>query len=893
MKKQLLVGMFAVFTFTAGYAQSKSPWTSIAPEKAKSLGQVKTAFESANGNLKFVTLDAAQLKAILANAPQRNSGAAGVLITLPTVSGTTEQFRVFEASNFEPGLQAQFPGIRSYVGVGVEDHTAHLRMSFAPQGVQTMVLRAGKKTQFIEPYTANNAVYTVFTSADKHAAGKIPFECTTPEDHAIVDAAQQAGKGGLSDALTFKTFRLALSTTAEYTTYHGGTVEGALAAMNATMTRVNGVFEVDLAVNLILIEDEADIIYLNADTDPYSDAEDMNNWNSELQLTLTNVIGAANYDIGHLFGATGGGGNAGCIGCICVDNSKGSGITSPGDGIPEGDSYDIDYVAHEMGHQLGGTHSFSYSIEGSGTNVEPGSGSTIMGYAGITLYDVQKHSDDYFVYANVAQIQSNLQNKECAVNTTLTNTPLVINAGENYSIPKGTAFVLSAVGADANGDNVTYTWEQNNSAANTNVTGANSVATTTKTTGPTFRSFLPSTSTVRYFPAFGSVLQNELTTEWESVSNVTRVLSFALTGRDNIAAGGQTDSDLTSITVRAAAGPFVVTSQNTTDLEWQLNSQHTITWDVAGTTANNVNTENVKISLSTDGGATFATVLAESTPNDGSEVITLPAGVEGAYCRIMVQAVGNVYYALNATPFSIGVSNTCTTYDNTTLLQIPDSAGADVAGETVTSTITVADEGVLSDVNLRLRINHTFVRDLNITLTHPDGTEVTIWNRNCYNDDTNFIINFTDDAAPVDCSNLEGNYFSAVESLAVFNNKPANGIWTLSVTDNNQTRLGRITSWNLELCKKEVLSTPNFGLDAFAIYPNPNNGSFTVSFNSASQSNIGVTVNDISGRQVYSNSFTNTGMFSGNVDLKGVQSGVYLVTVQDGARKEVRKIVVN
>ena len=891
MKKQLLVGMFAVFTFTAGYAQSKSPWTSVAPERAKSLGQVKKAFETANGNLKFVTVDAAQLKAILTNAPQRNSGAAGVLITLPTVSGTTEQFRVFEASNFEPGLQAQFPNIRSYVGVGVQDATAHLRLSLAPQGVQTMVLRADKKTEFIEPYTANNAVYAVFTSADKRTAGKLPFTCSTPEEHAIHEAAENAGKGLFND-LTFRTFRLALSCTGEYAVYHGGTVEGALAAMNATMTRVNGVYEIDLALNLLLIDEEEDIIYLDAATDPYANASGMGQWNTQLQNTLTSVIGEANYDIGHLFGASGGGGNAGCIGCVC-ENGKGSGITSPGDSTPEGDSFDIDYVAHELGHQLGGTHSYAIIDEGSGTNVEPGSGTTIMGYAGITgPTDVQSHSDDYFTYINIFQIQTNLEGKDCAVTSTLTNEPIVIDAGENYNIPIGTAFVLTAVGAEANGDNVTYTWEQNNDA-NASYVADGGFPSPTKTNGASFRSVPPSANTVRYMPNFGSVLQNDLINEWETVSNVSRSLNFTFTGRDNAVGGGQTATDAMIVTVRGAAGPFVVTSQNTTDLEWHVNTQHTITWNVAGTTGNNINTQNVKILLSTDGGATFGTVLAESTPNDGSEVITLPAGVEGAYCRIMVQAVGNIYYALNATPFTIGVTNTCTTYNNTTILQIPDSAGANVAGETVTSTITVADEGTLSDVNLRLRINHTFARDLEIKLAHPDGTEITVWNRNCYNEDTNFYINFTDDGAALDCSNIEGGFFSPVEALAAFNDKPANGVWTLSATDYNQTRTGRVTSWNLELCTKEALSTPNFGLDAFAIYPNPNNGSFTVSFNSASQSNIGVTVNDISGRQVYSNSFTNTGMFSGNVDLKGVQSGVYLVTVQDGARKEVRKIVVN
>ena len=87
----------------------------------------------------------------------------------------------------------------------------------------------------------------------------------------------------------------------------------------------------------------------------------LSNWNAQLQSTLTSIIGEANYDIGHMFGASGGGGNAGCIGCVCVNGSKGSGITSPADGIPQGDNFDIDYVVHEVGHQLGANHTFSMS----------------------------------------------------------------------------------------------------------------------------------------------------------------------------------------------------------------------------------------------------------------------------------------------------------------------------------------------------------------------------------------------------------------------------------------------------------------------------------------------------------------------------------------------------
>ncbi len=153
--------------------------------------------------------------------------------------------------------------------------------------------------------------------------------------------------------------RLAQSVTAEYSNYFGATsasqVALVLAAVNATLTRCNGVYEKDLAIHLNLIAATTNVFYYNPSTDPYSPASSGAGgaWNGQLQSTLTSVIGAANYDIGHLFGASGGGGNAGCIGCICVDTSKGSGFTSPADNIPQGDNFDIDYVVHEVGQPVG------------------------------------------------------------------------------------------------------------------------------------------------------------------------------------------------------------------------------------------------------------------------------------------------------------------------------------------------------------------------------------------------------------------------------------------------------------------------------------------------------------------------------------------------------------
>src|SRR5204863_5713326 len=160
------------------------------------------------------------------------------------------------------------------------------------------------------------------------------------------------------------------------------------------------------------------VIYYNPSTDPYSNT--LSQWNAQLQSTLTSVIGEANYDIGHMFGASGGGGNAGCIGCVCVDFQKGRGITSPADNIPQGDNFDIDYVAHEVGHQLGGNHTFSHTLEGTGVNKEVGAGITIMGSAGITSFDRAPHSIDIFHETSIQQSQANLAGNTCPITTNIT-----------------------------------------------------------------------------------------------------------------------------------------------------------------------------------------------------------------------------------------------------------------------------------------------------------------------------------------------------------------------------------------------------------------------------------------------------------------------------------------
>lgn len=645
MKKQLsMIGMLLITGIS--FAQTDRLWTEGNRKTSSEIFENKTSIN----NPKVYNLDINGLKSVLSRAPKRLAAGekSEIIISFPNSEGKMENFKVRENSNFDPQLAAKFPDIKSYVGEGLDDPNSTVYFSVSPLGLSSMEIYGDKSAVFIEPYTKDLSSYVVYKKSDKKDDLN-KFECTVIDvaQKGVANASNIAARPNADDA-KLRTFRLALSSTGEYTAYFGGTKANALAAMNNTMTRVNGVFEKDFSARMVLIANNDAVIYTNASTDPYSSASGMSSWNSQLQSTLTSVIGEANYDIGHLFGASGGGGNAGCIGCVCTNGSKGSGYTSPADAIPSGDNFDIDYVAHEMGHQFGGNHTFSHGNEGTGVNMEPGSGSTIMGYAGITSQDIQAHSDSFFHAISIQQITNNIKAKTCPVSTNTGNSIPTANAGLDYTIPKGTPFMLTGTGTDANGDSLTYIWEQMDNASSSQ-TGASSAASATKASGPTFRSWTPQTTPVRYFPRMASILTGATTTAGseitvEALSNVARSYNFRFTVRDNRAGGSGNNSDDAVITVNGTAGPFSVSSQNSATT-YAGGSSQTVTWNVAGTTANGVNAANVDILWSTNSGTTWTTLLA-GTPNDGSQTVTIP-NVSTTTGRIMVKGSNHIFFDVN------------------------------------------------------------------------------------------------------------------------------------------------------------------------------------------------------------------------------------------------------
>ncbi len=889
--KRYFLFLILIFSFSLIQAQNVSPWKRIS--RAQIFLTERVNIRENQEDLALFELDISALKQSL--QPLQNSAIVSEIeIEIPNKRGELEKFKIHEFSNFEPALQAQFPDIRSYSGLGLTDKNASVYFSMSPKGIQTMVLRSDTTTEFIERFSDSQDIYELFDS-NTRKKGDLPLSCSTADvllnKQLVTKTVATTANNGV-----YKTLRLALACTGEYTTYFGGVTQ-ALAAMNATLTRVNGIFNRDLALHLNLIANNTVLLYTNAATDPYSPSSVGANgaWNLELQNDLTAKIGNANYDIGHLFGASGGGGNAGCIGCVCqnpissTDLAKGSGYTSPADGKPEGDTFDIDFVVHEMGHQLGANHTFSHETEGTGVNVEPGGGSTIMAYAGVTDYNVQSHSDDYFAYVSIAQIQNNLATKSCPITTVLSNKTPTSNAGADFVIPKGTAFVLKGSGSDPNGDVLSYCWEENDSA--TSATGANSITYSTKTDGPLFRSLSPSISPIRYMPAQNKVLTNMLSSTWESVSDVARTLHFTLTIRDNAADGlAQTNTDAMVVTVDATKGPFEVTSQNTVNVSWKPLSLQTITWAV-NNTSNLLGSANINIKLSVDGGLTFSTMLKANTPNDGSELIIVPNGIKGKNCRILIEPTANIYYAINKEPFAIGYTteSSCATYNFSTPFVIPESTS--YTARTITVPATTA---TVSDVNVALNFTHQYMSDVQIELLNPQGKTVKLFEKGCGDTNSSLVLNYDDLGGAITCEKQTLQTVAPFDPLYLFNELNPSGTWTLRIRDEFVGDVGTLNSASVSICTKAytAMAATTLDLSNVLVYPNPTKGDFCVLFSSQYNSGVTILVHDLLGRKVYGKDFPSATLFNETVQLGNIQAGIYLLTIIDGYNTTVKKLAI-
>ncbi|MCC7245846.1 MAG: proprotein convertase P-domain-containing protein [Saprospiraceae bacterium] len=671
-----LITLLFMVVFFAGSAEAQRAWTDVPEAQTLPSGERRIV----PNVYRAVRFDIQQLQSVLAAAPvldlqNQSSPESLPVLDLPMPNGVSGRFRIYETPVMHPDLQAKFTGIRTYTGQGIDDPTARLKCDLTPWGFHAMVMSATSGTIYIDPYVhGNTEYYSAYFKKDYPVSkSNLEWECGV-EDAIKIDYGTELpefqGDGKI------RRYRLALACTGEYAAFHGGTKPLVLAAMNTTMNRVNGLYENDFSVTMQIVPNNDLIIYLNAATDPYTN-NDGATMLGQNQTTCTNLIGSANYDIGHVF-STGGGGIAG-LGVVCNAGNKARGVT--GGPAPVGDPFDIDYVAHEMGHQFSGNHTFNNcgSANAQPSAVEPGSGTTIMAYAGIcgATQNVQSNSDDYFHAYNVAEMGNFIYNSTgnvCPVKiTTGNNTPLV-NGGPNRTIPKSTPFDLTATGSDIDGDTLTYTWEQMDQ-------GGTSPPATTNATGCNFRSFKGTTSPTRTFPRMQDIVTNA-NPKWEKLPSVARTMNFRVIARDNDWQSGSTEFDNVLITVDGASGPFQVTEPNTNVL-WYVGDTKTVTWNVNGTNAGNVNCANVSILLSTDGGYNYPVVLAASVPNNGTASIVVPNNVSST-CRVRVQAVGNIFFDISNANFRIEVPPV-----PTFLLSTSTSSLTACAGETASFSATL------------------------------------------------------------------------------------------------------------------------------------------------------------------------------------------------------------
>jgi len=646
--------IFLIILFFWSFSISSQEWTLVEMDNVAELGirDIKPSI------FKLYAIDEQILKNTLFDAPYESevSGAfnSQTQIQLPTADGRMHTFAMVSYHLLHPDLQKQFPDIKAFYGICLENAAMTVVADYSPTyGFRAVVSQPGVGKTYIDHFQRNDLKHRiVYYRKDYQKFSN--WKCgVVSEQH----DSRETGNGNrallIGDCM-FREYRLALACTGEYATFHGGTIAGALAGMNTTMNRVNGVFAQEIAIRCVIISNNTSIMYTNGTTDPFNNNDGVALLDQN-QINTTSLIGTANYDIGHIF-STGGGGVA-QLRSVCVA-PNGSGTTGKargvtGSGSPVGDPFDIDYVAHEMGHQLGANHTQNNSCQrNNDTAMEPGSASSIMGYAGICSPDVQSNSDENYHAVSLGEIKSFLAGvgSNCDIPVAgYSNAPPNISAPTNnttYNIPRSTPFALTMTATDPNGNGILYGWDQMNNDIGTMPPLA------TNTVGPMFRFVEPTTNPTRYFPNLTAVLTGALVgapfggNNWEVVPSVARTMNFRGVARDVTPMSASCNSEVNVIVNTVAnTGPFRITGLDS-PTTWLETDTKTITWDVAGTNAGTINTANVSILMSYDGGNTFPVTLLASTPNDGSQQIIVPVGTTST-ARIMVRAVGNIFFDIN------------------------------------------------------------------------------------------------------------------------------------------------------------------------------------------------------------------------------------------------------
>ncbi len=673
------LAILALFMVVPQSSMAQLLWSdvAVADKNASAMSAVSVQAKTLNSNphikSRRVSVDYTQLKSTLAVANASSTGTAqkqsnAQQIDLPMPYGGLQTFNVSSSSVMAPELAAKYPQIKTYKVVATNDPTVTGVLDTGSKGFHAY-LHTAEGEVFIDP--ASVSTQQEYYSYYKHDYANIApreFSCgVKPKSETESPVAEFKNAELVAAARTsgnMISYRIAVAATTEYSqavkdpssVMQAQIKADVLAEIVTAITRVNQVYERDLAIRLILIANNDQIIFTDADPgpDPYSNPANASLLLDENQATLDNVIylGANNYDIGHVF-STEGGGLAG-LGVACMSGYKARGET--GHPNPVGDPFYIDFVAHELGHQLGAEHSFNGTTDSCGYNrnaataFEPGSGSTIMGYAGIcgaestSLYSVAAfHSGSIAEIVDYTRLGSG---NTCPASINEQQAPSA-DAKLDYTIPGGTAFTLTGLATDPENDVMTYQWDQMDAGTSTTA----STHGTDNGSNALFRSFEPVATAERTFPQLATLLGNNpdaLADKAETLPTENRTLNFRFTARDG---NGGVDEDDMQVIVDGDAGPFEVRQPNTNVILTSLSPQ-LIEWNTACTDIAPVNCANVDILLSTDGGQNFTSVAGGTTPNDGNQLVVLPSG-NTTTARIKIACADNIFFDISNVDFEI------------------------------------------------------------------------------------------------------------------------------------------------------------------------------------------------------------------------------------------------
>lgn len=594
------------------------------------------------------------LETLLAKAPEEFTGLRGgqdLVVSLPMPDGSYLSFNIFRTKAMEDGLAAKYPGLKSFKGFQADDPSVTARIDLGPFGLHAAIAHEDGLI-YIDPFARPDTEHYISYYTEDHISDlyqNVQLCGFDDSEVHVMDRPRFGMRSGATEKRMLRVYRLAMACTGEWGSRRG-TVEKALADMVAMVNRANLIYEKELSIRMILIDNNDRVVYMDPDTDPYSNADQGRTILGQNTAVLNTRLGSANYDIGHLLSVCFDVGGVANYGAMC-STIKGNGVTCHNNNNIE--AIVVRVVSHEMGHQMTASHTFNRCGQTDqlalGTAYEPGSGSTIMSYAGSCGSDnVTSNNDDYYHVASLEQMlnftNSPTQNAfNCAQKIDHNNfvPEITLNYTNGFTIPKDTPFELTGSAFDANGDNLTYVWEQFDN-------GASAPLGQPEGDSPLFRSIRPTANPTRFFPNANSLLLNTRSNS-EILPEYTRNMTFRFVVRDNNPNGGAVAWEELKFKVSGDAGPFQMIYPLEAE-NFTIGEKVTVRWDVANTDAAPINCRKVNIYFSIDGelrnGQSKLILVAKETPNDGEETIIVP-NVVSTRVRIVVKAADNIFFTLS------------------------------------------------------------------------------------------------------------------------------------------------------------------------------------------------------------------------------------------------------